>query len=199
VWLAFLAALLVPAQLFLRGWGWVASLVVVALDLTWIAALYLFIDGWRSQARFGLGYVRLDEPSFTLGGRLTLHVGGERGLAGLRGVGAWIRCIDAVIEMRDTGGGAERERICYVVWEDARHVAAQDLPARGEVSFQFILPAAGDFAGPVGEHVERYWQAEIVRGGASSFRFRVLVYSPDQAQNGKRSPEVAARTSGTMT
>jgi hypothetical protein len=176
-----------------------AWLILVLLDLVWIAVLLGSIDDRRSQARFGLGHVRLDEMSFTLGGRLTLHVGNERGLAGLRGVTAWLQCVDAVMEMRGEGQAAERERICYVVWEELQSVEAKDLPARGEVSFQFTLPVAGDFAGPVGDHLERYWHVEVLRGGAAPLRFRVLVYPPSGGEEPGAAPGSGGRTSGTMT
>ena len=173
------AVVLVPLHLYLRTWGWVGWLVLVALDLIWIVVLLFYIAERRSQSRFGLGHVRLDALSYNLGQPLVLHVGSERGLGGLQAIEVLVRCVDAVYEMRDTGRGEERERICYAVWQSEQRQDAKDIPATGEARFQLDLPAAGTFADPVGNHIERYWEVEVTRyGGASDLRFRVLVYAP---------------------
>lgn len=184
--LALVAAILVPAHLFLWSWGWLARIIVLALDLAGIAVLALLVDERRAQSRFGLGYVRLDELSFTLGGPLVLHVGSGRGLGGLSRVSVELRCVDAVFEEREVasqqGHALERQRVCYVVWADERSTEGTDLPARGEARFEFLLPLEADFAGPVGEHDGRYWEVVATRyGGASALRFRVLVYPPAHA------------------
>ena len=110
-----------------------------------------------------------------------MHIGSGRGLAGLRGIEVRLRCIDAFMEEREVAGqeGPTKEtmRICYVVWEDRREIAATGLPAQGEASVGFTLPSERDLAGPWGTWVERYWGLEVLRhGGASPLRFRVLVY-----------------------
>lgn len=180
--LALVTAILVPAHLYMWSWGWLARIIVLGLDLAGIAVLALLIDERRAQGRFGLGYVRLDELSFTLGAPLVLHVGSGRGLRGLRRLSVDLRCVDAVFEERETasqGGGhaLERQRVCYAVWADERSIEGTDLPARGEARFEFLLPLETDFAEPVGEHDGRYWQVEATRhGGAAALRFRVLVY-----------------------
>ena len=98
--------------------------MALGLDLVWALLLWFYIDEARAQGRHGLGYVRLDAPSFTMGGSLGLHVGASRGLVGLRGIEVWLRCIDAFMEEREIEGedqrGIETVRVCYVVWADRR-------------------------------------------------------------------------------
>jgi hypothetical protein len=180
-WLAVVAAVLVPIHLLARGWGALGWVVLGAADVVWALALWVYAEESRSQRRLGLGYARLDDSSFTLGGPVTVHVGGERGLAGLRGIGVSIHCIDAVHEMRGTGQGEERQRICYSVWADGTTLGANALAGRKEVTLSLALPEEGTFAGPVGDHIERYWEVEVSRHGASPLRFRILVYPPPAA------------------
>ena len=181
VWLAVFGAVLGVSHFLLAGWGWIAWAVLLALDLLWLVILWAVTDEVRAQERHGLGYVRLDAASQRLGGGFRLHVGSGRRLAGLRGLEARLQCVDAFMEEREVAGqeGPTKEmmQICYVVWEDSRAIDAAQLPAEGEASFEFTLPLAGDFAGPWGTWVERYWNLEVVRrGGASPLRFRLLVY-----------------------
>ena len=180
-WLAAFGAVLGYSHLYVRSWGWIGWLVVLALDLIWILFLLVFVSEARSQRRLGLGYVRTDAPSFRLGDRLRLHVGANRGFAGLSRVEVSLRCVDAVMEDRETtaqGGQTimEPTQICYSVWEDSQAIDAAQLAGRTEASFEFTLPAAGDLA-ESGGCLERYWEVEVERrGGASALRHRVLVY-----------------------
>jgi hypothetical protein len=177
--MAVFAVLLGLGQASAWGGGWVARIVVAALDLLWILLLLAFLHELRIQARQGLGHVRPDAPSFTLGEALVLFVGAAGGLGGLRSIEVWLRCVDAFMEERKTSeqGGTEPTRVCYVVWEDRREEGAVRLRGVREARFEFALPASGDLVGPWGSWLERYWEVEVVRhGGGASLRFRVLVY-----------------------
>ncbi len=183
-WLAGGGAVLGIVQVLaaVRGWGWMVWGVLLGLDVLWLLVLASLILERRSQARDGLGHVRLDDAALRLGGELGLHIGSSRGLSGLRGIEVSLRCVDAFMEEREVAGqeGPTKEmmQVCYVVWEDRREVRGPDLPARGEASVRFDLPSQSDFAGPWGTWVERCWEIEVVRlGGAATLRFRVLVSS----------------------
>jgi hypothetical protein len=67
-------------------------------------------------------------------------VSGSKGLAGISRISVRLRCVDAVLEPRDTGRGTEDERVCYVVWEDDRTIDGQKVPPDGEARFSFQLP-----------------------------------------------------------
>lgn len=187
VFVLLAAALLVPAHVFLWSWGSIARILIVACDLAALGLFAMLVSMSRSQSRDGRVYARPDELSFTLGDPLSLHVGGTRGWSGANRVSVSLRCIDAVMEERETtiqdSRGTEPTRICYTVWADERGIDRKDLPAQGEAQFQFTLPPVGEIADPVGDHRERYWEVEVTRHGTGSvLRFRVLVYPPSSGR-----------------
>jgi len=183
LWLAVVATLLVPAHVVAVGRGLLLVLGVLVLDLFWLVALALFVSQWRDQRRLGLARVRLDSSSFYLGDRLTLHVCNDRGFGGLSGLVVWLRCIDAVREMRETTVGQdgqraeEEQQVCYVVWADDRRAPGSDL-SRKQISFSFALPTEVELGDPVGAFDARYWEVEVQRIGGASLNFQVLVSRP---------------------
>lgn len=161
-WLAGGGTLLALGYSWFREFGGLGQLVFVGLvGICLLGAVGTFLVR-RDESRFGLGYVRLSASPFTLPGSLAGAVGKGRGLGGIETVTIWLRCIDTILESRDSGRGTEDERVCYVVWEDSRAVALAASPPGVEAPFSFQLPAEGEFAGPVGDHLKRAWETQVI-------------------------------------
>jgi hypothetical protein len=174
------AALLGTAHVLASIWEWGGVIVLLALDAFWLYMLWFFGSAARAQARHGVFYVRLDAPSFELGGSMGLRLGNDRGaFAGLHDVEAWLRCVDTFVEERETGRDGETKsvKVCYVVWEDQRQVQFDGNTVAGELRFDFKLPLQEEFASPWGTWNRRRWEVEVDagRGAASTLVFSVRV------------------------
>lgn len=180
---ALLAPVLVAAHWLVQGLSWSYAIVPVVLDLGWLLLLWGAILERRepAPARSRRGYARLADGSFNLGGTLTFHVGTDRGLADLEAITVSLSCVRMIREYSESSG--EREKTCYVVWQDGRRVAKDELPQSGEIEIKFELPLDPkyDYAtlrgldeGPG----EQYWTVSIALAGRGLKQipgFRVLV------------------------